>query len=107
MFPNFSLGRCHCPVGETRQSAPGERLFLAAWLFALAGWLPAIVGDWWLLAISGICFCASVWRALRSDIREQKEWAAREAAATAAQRPLRHLAAAEREVLARHGRTVS
>ena len=90
----------------------GEMLFPLAFLLALGGWLPAISGyGWHLLGASGICLCGWLWiegrASLRNHRRLQKELAAEEAVREAARRPLRRIVAAEREVLARQGRSAS
>ena len=85
---------------ETAKSDMGDRLFGAAWLCALGGWLPAVTGDWRLLALAALCLSGSGWAAWRDARRLDRELAAAEAD----RRPLRGIAAAEREALARHCR---
>ena len=86
---------------EKARSATAGRLFGAALLCALGGWLPALGGDWRLLALAAVCVCGGVWAVLRDAVRD----AVRDADRTVGEgprRPLRRIAEAERETLARH-----
>ena len=93
-------------LDEQRAEKHGERLFIAAWLCALGGWLPAISGyGWHLLVMSGVCFGASCWVMVRDEGRTERkrteELSEKLAENEAARRPLSRIVAAEREVLAR------
>ena len=77
----------------------GTRLLGAALLCATGGWLPALHGDWHLLALAVVCYCGGVYAVLLDAAREADRLAAEHAGP---RRPLRRIVEAERETLARH-----
>ena len=84
---------------EKARADTGGRLFGSALLCALGGWLPALGGDWRLLALAALCACGGVWAVLRDAVRD-----ADRTIGEGPRRPLRRIAEAERETLARHRR---
>lgn len=77
----------------------GDWLGVAAVLCVLGGWLPAITGDWLLLALAPVCFVASIMCSLFADERERLlEEGDLAKSDPDAGRPLRRLVEAERVV---------
>ena len=83
---------------DSARSDTGDRLLGASLLCAAGGWLPALCGDWHLLALALVCFCGGVWAVLLREAREADRFGGEEGP----RRPLRRIVEAERDALRRH-----
>ena len=88
---------------ETASSDMCVKLLGVSFWCGFFGAPAAVVGWWFPLGVSAVCFCAAVWIVCLDASRAQRELDEKYAEIEAKRHPLSRIVAAEREVLARQG----